>query len=524
MPKVLISDKMSDLAAEVFQRRGIEVDVKTGLSPEELCAIIGDYDGLAVRSSTKVRGPVFDAATNLKVVGRAGIGVDNVDMDAATAKGVVVMNTPFGNSITTAEHAIAMLMSLARDIPQANASTHAGKWEKSRFMGVEITGKVLGIIGCGNIGSVVADRAQGLKMRVIAFDPYLTEDRAKDLGVEKVTLDDLLARADFISLHTPLTDATRHVVDAEALAKTRKGVRLINCARGGLVDEKALKDALDSGHVAGAAIDVFEEEPATDNALFGMEQVICTPHLGASTAEAQEKVAVQIAEQISDYLLDGAVANALNMPSVTAEEAPRLKPYMALANQLGSFAGQATRSAIREVTISYEGVCGELNCKPLTAVVLQGLLGPTVEGVNMVNAPIIAKQRDVVVREVRSDNAGSFQTRIQVSVTTEDQTRSISGTLVHDLPRLTDIKGISIDASLGRHMLYITNYDKPGLVGALGSLLGNAGINIAAFNFGRSEPGGDSIALLEVDEAPPPSVVSEIQALENVVLVQVMRF
>ncbi len=524
MPKVLISDKMSDLAAEVFQRRGIEVDVKTGLSPEELCAIIGDYDGLAVRSSTKVRGPVFDAATNLKVVGRAGIGVDNVDMDAATAKGVVVMNTPFGNSITTAEHAIAMLMSLARDIPQANASTHAGKWEKSRFMGVEITGKVLGLVGCGNIGSVVADRAQGLKMRVIAFDPYLTEDRATELGVEKVALDDLLARADFITLHTPLTDSTRYIIDADALAKTRKGVRLINCARGGLVDEAALKAALESGQVAGAAIDVFEEEPAKENALFGMEQVVATPHLGAATSEAQEKVAVQIAEQMSDYLLDGAVSNALNMPSVTAEEAPRLRPYMALAQQLGSFAGQATRSAIREVTISYEGVCGELNCKPLTAVVLQGLLGPSMEGINMVNAPTIAKDRDIIVREVRSDNAGAFHSRIQVTVTTENQTRSLAGTLFHDHPRLTEIKGIPIDATLGKNMLYITNSDKPGLIGALGSLLGDAGINIATFNLGRAEAGGDAIALLEVDEAPSPDILARIQGLEHVKIAQAMRF
>ena len=524
MVKVLISDKMSDLAAEVFQRRGITVDVKTGLAPDDLAKIIGDYDGLAVRSSTKVRGPLIETAGNLKVIGRAGIGVDNVDLPAATARGIVVMNTPFGNSITTAEHAIAMLLALARDIPAANASTHAGKWEKSRFMGVEITGKVLGIIGCGNIGSVVADRAQGLKMRVIAFDPYLGEERARELGVEKVTLDDLLARADFISLHTPLTDATRYIIDAAALAKTRKGVRVINCARGGLVDEKALKAALDSGQVAGAAIDVFEEEPATASPLFGMEQVVCTPHLGASTTEAQEKVAVQIAEQMADYLLDGAVSNALNMPSVTAEEAPRLKPYMALANQLGSFAGQATRSAIREVTISYEGLCAELNCKPLTAVVLQGLLAPSMEGVNMVSAPAVAKDRDIVVREVRSGNAGAFQSRIEVSVTTERQTRAVAGTLFHDRPRLVEIKGIPIDATLGRNMLYITNRDKPGLIGALGTLLGDAGINIATFNLGRAEAGGDAIALIEVDEAPPADLLARIQALEHVVIAQAMRF
>ncbi|MEK9671046.1 MAG: phosphoglycerate dehydrogenase [Rhodospirillaceae bacterium] len=524
MVKVLISDKMSPLAAEVFQRRGIEVDVKPGMTPKDLAARIGGYDGLAMRSATKVRRPIIDAAENLRVIGRAGIGVDNVDVNAATARGIVVMNTPFGNSITTAEHAIAMLMALARDIPEANASTHAGKWEKSRFMGVEITGKTLGIIGCGNIGSVVADRAQGLKMRVIGFDPYLSEERATEIGVEKVDLDGLLNRADFISLHTPLTDATKNIIDAAAIAKTRKGVRIINCARGGLIDEAALKAALESRHVAGAAIDVFAEEPATDNALFNMPNVIVTPHLGAATTEAQEKVAVQIAEQMADYLLDGAVANALNMPSVSAEEAPRLRPYMALAQQLGSFAGQATQSAVREVTISYEGVCGELNCKPLTAIVLQGLLSPSMVGVNMVNAPAIAKDRDIIVREVRSDNAGAFQSRIEVTVTTERQTRSVAGTLFHDRPRLVEIKGIPIDATLGPNMLYITNHDKPGLIGALGTLMGDAGINIATFNLGRAAPGGDAIALIEVDSAPPPEILAKIRGLEHVVIAQVMRF
>lgn len=524
MVKVLISDKMSPLAAGVFQRRGIQVDVETGLSPEDLAAKIGGYDGLAVRSATKVRGPIIDAAENLKVIGRAGIGVDNIDLDAATARGIVVMNTPFGNSITTAEHAIAMLMAMARDVPQANASTHAGKWEKNRFMGMEITGKVLGIIGCGNIGSVVADRAQGLKMRVIAYDPYLSEERATEMGVDKVTLDDLLARADIISLHTPLTDATKNIIDANALNKTRKGVRIVNCARGGLVDELALKAAIESGHVAGAAIDVFAEEPAINSPLFGLENVIATPHLGAATSEAQEKVAVQVAEQMADYLLDGAVSNALNMPSVSAEEAPRLKPFMDLAHQLGSFAGQATQSALREVTISYEGVCGELNCKPLTAIVLQGLMAPTMVGVNMVNAPSIAKDRDIVIREVRTDDAGSFQSRIEVTVKTERQTRSIAGTLFHDRPRLVEIKGIPIDATLGPNMLYITNRDKPGLIGALGTLLGDAGINIATFNLGRAEQGGDAIALIEIDETPSPEILAKIRGLEHVVLAEAMKF
>src|SRR4051795_6584469 len=361
MPKVLISDSLSPRAVEIFRERGVEVDVKTGLKPDELKAIIGEYDGLAIRSATKVTKDILSAAPRLKVVGRAGIGVDNVDIPAATSRGVVVMNTPFGNSITTAEHAIAMMFALAREIPAADASTQAGKWEKNRFMGVEITGKVLGIIGCGNIGSIVADRAIGLRMRVIAFDPFLSPERALDLGVEKVELDELLHRADFITLHTPLTDKTRNILDAAALKKTKKGVRIVNCARGGLVDEAALAEALKSGHVAGAAFDVFVEEPATSNPLFSLPNVVCTPHLGAATSEAQENVALQVAEQMSDYLLRGAISNAVNFPSITAEEAPRLKPFIALAERLGSFAGQLTESGLKKVQILYEGQAAPMN-------------------------------------------------------------------------------------------------------------------------------------------------------------------
>jgi len=524
MVKVLISDKMSPLAEKVFEARGIEVDVKPGMTPEELIACIGDYDGLAVRSATKATADVIAAADNLKVIGRAGIGVDNIDGEAATAKGIVVMNTPFGNSITTAEHAISLMLALARQIPAADASTQAGKWEKSKFMGVELMGKTLGVIGCGNIGAVVADRAQGLKMKVAAFDPYLSPDRAKDIGVDKVELDELFKRADFISLHTPLTDATRGIIDKAAFAKMKDGVRIINCARGGLVVEADLKEALDSGKVAGAALDVYEVEPAKENALFGHPNLVATPHLGASTTEAQEKVAEQVAEQMADYLLTGAVTNALNMASVSAEEAARLKPYMALADQLGSFAGQATNSAIKEVTLSFEGVCGQLNCKPLTAIILQGLLSPLMEGVNMVNAPALAKQRDIVIKEVRSDDAGSYQTLITVDVVTETQRRSIKGTLFHDEPRLVEIKGISIDAKLGPNMLYITNHDKPGLVGNLGMTLGNAGINIATFHLGRAEEGGDAIALIEVDGTPPPEVLETLTNLEHIVQAIPMRF
>ncbi len=524
MPKVLIADDMSPLAKEVFERAGIGVDVRTGLDRERLCAAVGDYDGLVVRSATKVTSKVIAAADRLKVIGRAGIGVENIDLDAATAKGIVVMNTPFGNSITTAEHAISLMLAVARQIPQANASTHAGKWEKSRFMGVELMGKTLGIVGCGNIGSIVADRAQGLKMKVIAYDPFLSPERAADLGVDKVELPELFKRADFISLHTPLTDATRNIIDAKAIKKMKKGVRIVNCARGGLIVEADLRQALLSGDVAAAAVDVFVEEPARQNPLFGLENAVVTPHLGAATSEAQEQVALQIAEQMADFLTTGAVTNALNMASVSAEEAPRLKPYMKLAHQLGSFAGQATMTSVKEVAIAYEGVCGELNCRPLTAVALQGLLAPLMEGVNMVNAPAIAKERDIHVREIRSDRAGAFQTLITLTVTTETQTRSIAGTLFNDEPRVVHIKGIPIDAKLGPHMLYITNRDKPGLIGALGTTIGNAGVNIATFSLGRAAPGSDAICLIEIDGEPPDELVAKLRELKNVVQAVPMRF
>ncbi len=525
MPKVLISDKMSPMAAEIFKARGVEVDVKTGMSPEELKACIGEYDGLAVRSATKATAEILAAAKNLKVIGRAGIGVDNVDIPAATQRGVVVMNTPFGNSITTAEHAIALIMSVARQIPQANVSTHAGKWEKSAFMGVELMGKTLGIFGCGNIGSAVAERGQGLKMKVIGYDPYLSPERAMDLGVEKVELDDLLARSDFISLHAPMTDATKGIINAENIAKMKPSVRIVNCARGGLIVDEDLKAALEMGKVAAAAVDVYAKEPATEHILFGMNQVVATPHLGASTTEAQEKVALQVAEQLADYLLTGAVVNALNMPSVSAEEAPKLKPYMKLAEQIGSFAGQVTESSIEAVSITFEGAVAELNTKPLTAVVLQGLLTPLLEAVNMVSAPAIAKERGIDVTEITHERKGAYQSLIRLEVTTEAQTRSISGTLFNgDNPRIVEIKGIAMDAQLGPHMLFVTNHDKPGFIGALGSTLGDAGINIATFNLGRTDAGGDAIVLIEVDGAVPDAVLDKVNSLSNVVRAKALTF
>jgi len=525
MAKVLIADALSPRAVEIFRERGVEVDMKVGLAPDALKRIVGDYDGLAVRSATKVTRPLLDAAKCLKVIGRAGIGVDNIDVPAATHRGIVVMNTPYGNSITTAEHAIALLFALAREIPAADQSTQAGKWEKARFMGVELFGKTLGVVGCGNIGSIVADRALGLKMKVIAYDPYLSPERAVTLGVEKVELSELLARSDFITLHTPLTDATRNLIDAKALAKTKKGVRIVNCARGGLIVEQDLKAALESGQVAGAALDVFPVEPAKENILFGHPHVVATPHLGAATTEAQENVALQIAEQMSDFLMTGAVANALNMPSLTAEEATRLKPYVKLAEQLGSFAGQLTESPLKAIAIEYEGHVAELNVKPLTAVVLTGLLTPLLDTVNMVNAPVICRERDIKVSETRSSVEGDFHILIRVTVTTERRTRSLAGTLFGgNKPRIVMIEGVPMEAELGANMLFVRNKDKPGFIGNLGRTLGEAGINIATFHLGRTAPGEDAICLVQVDQSLDELVLGQICTLPHVVQAKLLRF
>lgn len=524
MPKVLISDKLSPAAVEIFKARGVDVDLKTGLSEAQLIEIIGAYDGLAIRSATKVTAVVLAAAKKLKVVGRAGIGVDNVDVKAATAQGVIVMNTPFGNSVTTAEHAIALMMSLARDIPAANASTHASKWEKNKFMGVELAGKTLGLIGCGNIGSIVADRAQGLKMKVISYDPFLSGERAAAINVEKVEMEQLLARADFISLHTPMTDATRHLLGRENIAKCRKGVRIINCARGGLIVEADLKAAIESGHVAGAALDVFEEEPAKNNILFGMEQVICTPHLGASTSEAQENVAIQVAEQIAEYLTMGTVTNALNMPSVSAEDAARLKPYLNLASRLGGFAGQMIKGGLTKVTIEYEGKVTDLNTKPLSAAVLNGLLTPLMEGVNMVNAPVVARDRNIEVSEMRHERTAHYKTLMRVTVEFDGGKFAISGTLFGDKPRVVALDDVMLEASLGNRMLFISNEDKPGLIGGVGQLLGAAKVNIANFHLGRDKAATQAVALIEVDEVIDGGLLKKIAALHGVREARILEF
>ena len=526
MPKVLISDELSPAAVEIFRSRGIEVDFQPKLGPDaaKLKEIIGNYDGLAIRSATKVKADIIAAAKNLKVIGRAGIGVDNVDIPAATARGIVVMNTPFGNSITTAEHAIALMFAAARQLAAADASTQAGKWEKNRFMGVELYAKTLGLIGCGNIGSIVADRALGLKMKVVAYDPFLSPERAVAIGVEKVELDELLTRADVISLHVPMTEKTKNVLSREAIAKTKKGVMIINAARGGLVDEAALREALESGHVSAAAFDVFTAEPAKENVLFGAPNFTATPHLGASTNEAQENVALQVAEQMSDYLLSGAVTNALNMPSITAEEAPRLKPFAALAEKLGAFAGQIVDDGLDEVEIEYEGDVANLNMKPLTASVLAGMLRPLLQDVNVVSAPALLKERGVALTESTRETSPIYDSLIRIKVKTGGKWRSLAGTVIAGAPKIAEVKMMQLEAPFHPVMLFVNNSDKPGFIGRLGTLLGETDVNIATFALGRLERGGDAIALIEVDTELSEGMLKEIEALPNVRQVKALEF
>ncbi len=526
MPRVLIADEVSEVAVQAFAERGIEVSVRPGLAPAALAQIIGDYEGLVVRSATRVTPDLLSQAIRLKVIGRAGTGVDNVDIDAATKRGIVVMNTPHGNSVTAAEHTIAMMCALARRIPQADRSTRKGNWERGRFMGVELRDKTLGVVGCGTIGAIVATLAQGLKMRVIAFDPYLAPDRAASLGVVLATMDELLNDADVITLHVPLTDETRGIIDADALARTKPGVRIVNCARGGLVVEADLMRAIESGHVAGAALDVFEEEPAQeDNPLFALDEVIATPHLGASTVEAQENVAHQIAQQMAEYLLTGTVLNAVNTPSVAPEDLAKLGPYLTLAEQIGSFAGQIAEGRIRGVTVAYEGQASALDSRLLTAAALQGLLAPRLDNINIVNAPFIARERGIAVREIKSATTADYQTLMRVEVLSQDQPQAVAGTLIgRGGRRIVEVEGIEVEAELGPHMLYFTNEDRPGLIGTVATVLGEAGINIATFNLGRREPGGDAIGLIGVDSVVPDDVVAKLQARAAVIDLKRLNF
>ena len=512
---------MAPKAAEIFKEKGIDVDVITGQSSEELKSIIGQYDGLAIRSSTTITDDILNSATNLKVIGRAGIGTDNIDKVSATEKGIIVMNTPFGNSITTAEHAISLMMALARSIPQANESTHAGKWEKSKFMGVEVFNKTLGVIGCGNIGAIVIDRALGLKMKVIGFDPYLTDERAIELGIEKVELDELYTRSDFITLHVPKTDKTTNMINRDAFSKMKDNVRLINAARGGLINEADLLDAINSGKVAGAALDVFAQEPAKENALFGYEKIICTPHLGASTTEAQDNVAVQVAEQIADYLINGAIVNALNMPSISAEDAPKLKPYLALSEQMGLMMGQITDSAVKSISIEFLGNAAALNVKPLAAMIIASVLKQSMPEVNMVSAPAIAQSRGIDIATTKNDNAGELITAIRLKIQTDTRQKEITGTLFagHD-PRIVSIDGVPIEAAITPSMLFIRNDDKPGLIGGIGTILGEAHVNIANFSLGRVEGKPEAVALVAIDG----NIANDtLQKLENLPSVQQLK-
>lgn len=526
-PKVLVSDKLSETAVQIFRDRGIDVDFRPELGKDKvaLMKVISDYDGLAIRSATKVTEKILRNAPNLRVIGRAGIGVDNIDRVAASQQGVIVMNTPYGNMITTAEHAIAMMFAVARQIPEASASTHAGKWEKSRFMGVELTGKTLGVIGAGNIGGIVCERGKGLRMKVIAYDPYLSEERADKLGIEKVDLETLLAKSDFITLHVPLTDQTRNILSAEAIAQTKPGVRIINCARGGLIDEAALAEALQSGHVAGAALDVFAEEPATENPLFNLPNVVCTPHLGAATTEAQENVAIQVAEQMADYLLTGAVTNALNMPNVTAEEARVMAPWLKLADHLGAFIGQMTDEPIEAINILYDGSVSEMNLPALNSAVIAGIMKCSNPDVNLVSAPVIAADRGIKIATTHQGKSGAFEGYIKVTMATKTREKSIAGTVFSDgKPRFIQIKGINIDAEVGTHMLYTTNRDVPGIIGILGQSFGEAGVNIANFTLGRAKEGGEAIALLYIDHPVPDPLLDQLRKSEKFEQVHPLAF
>jgi len=516
--KVLVCDDVSATGVELFRRAGIEVDERGALKPEQLAEIISDYDGIIVRSATKVTADVIEKAGRLRVIGRAGTGVDNIDTKAATRRGIVVMNAAHGNTITTAEHTIAMLMSVARMIPQATASLVGGKWEKSRFIGTEVNNKTLGIIGVGKIGAVVASRAAGLGMRVVAFDPYLSDEAAARLGIEPVSLNDLLARADFITIHTPMTPETKGLLNAVAFAKMRDGVRIINCARGGLVDERDLLIALESGKVAGAALDVFEQEPPPpDHPLIKHERVVSTPHLGASTEEAQVGVATTVAEQMIDFLLNGTVRGAVNVPALNAEQLRLLKPYLNLAENIGSFFGQAFGHTITEIAVEYSGDVADLDTTTLTQAALVGLFSSVIERLNFVNAALILKERDVRLTEARDSRARDFASLITIRAQTPDGEREVSGALFDGKnPRLVRINGFSLEAIPKGDMVVLFNQDVPGVIGRIATLLGDRGINIGRFHLGRKEVGGIAVAIIQVDSPLSAEQLAEVAQLPNV--------
>jgi D-3-phosphoglycerate dehydrogenase len=516
--KVLVSDNISPKGVEILKKSGLEVDVKTGMKPEELKACIGEYNGLVIRSATKVTAEIIEAANNLKVIGRAGSGLDNVDKIAASKRGIVVMNTPGGNTVTTAEHTVAMLFSVARMIPQATASMKAGKWEKKKFMGVELFNKTLGIIGLGAIGSQVAKKAQGLEMNVVAYDPFLNEDKAQAMGIRKGSLDEIFAESDFITIHSPMTPETKGLINTATIAKMKNGVRIINCARGGIINETALYEAMKSGKVAAAALDVFEKEPPENNPLLTLDNLICTPHLGASTEEAQENVALAVAEQIADYLVHGTIRHAVNFPSIPADQVPRLQPYISLAEKLGSFSCQTLADGATEITVEYHGDAATINAAPVTIAALKGYLSPILlETVNFVNAPLIAKERGIEIKEIKSSDAGDFFSKIVLKIKSKNRERYVSGTLYSKKdPRIIEIDNFKVEIVPEGELLLIYNNDKPGVIGNIGNTLGRHNINIARMHFGRESAGGMAISVVSLDIKPGPEVIEQLKVLPNI--------
>ncbi len=520
--KVLVSDNVAEQGISILKKAGFKVDVKVGMSPEELKGVIGDYHGMVIRSATQVTAAVIEAAKNLKVIGRAGSGLDNVDKAAASKKGIVVMNTPGGNTITTAEHTISMILSLSRRIPQATASMKEGKWEKKKFTGVELFNKTLGVVGIGAIGGEVAKRAQGFEMNVIACDPFLSDEKARTLGVEKVGLEDLFKRADFITFHTPLTQETRNLVNKDTIKLMKDGVRIVNCARGGIVNERDLYEALKSGKVAGAALDVFEKEPPEDSPLIGLDNVVSTPHLGAATGEAQENVAVKVAEQIADYLLTGTITNAVNFPSIPPDQMPKLRPYITLAEKLGSFASQVLAGGITEVAVEYRGGASELNTEPITIAAVKGLLTPILEEtVNFVNAPFIARERGIEVKETTGGDAGDYQSMLSLRIKAGEEERSFSGALFHRKdPRIVEVDSFPVEIIPEGTMLLMFNNDKPGVIGDIGNFLGKLDINIARMHFGRETAGGTAISVVSIDTPLTQEQIARIRKLPNILFVK----
>ena len=523
--KILVSDPLSQEGLKILEERKIAFDVKPKLTPEELKRIIADYDALIIRSGTKVTADIINASTHLKVIGRAGVGVDNVDIEAATKKGIVVMNTPGGNTISTAEHTVSLLLALNRNIPQANASMKNGQWDRKKFMSRELCGKHLGIIGLGRIGIEVALRAQAFGMKVVAYDPFLSEKKAEKFEIELVELKDLFTRIDFLTVHTPLTDETKHMISGKEFALMKKGVKIINCARGGIIDEKALLDAIDNGTVAGAALDVFEKEPPKDNRLLELDCVITTPHLGAATEEAQVNVAVEIAEQVADVLEGKGIRNALNYPCIESEACRILEPYIRLGEKLGSFQSQIISGHITKVSIIYSGEVINHEVTPITIAVIKGLLGNILgESVNYVNAPLIARERDITVKETKVLENEQFSNLISVEVETNKGNNLVSGTLfARNKPRIIRINEFYIDTIPEGNVLITRNIDSPGLVGGIGTILGDNSINIAAMNFGRKGPGEESMVVLNVDDQITDEVLEKIRQCKNVSEAKVIK-